>query len=122
MPPIQTSCGGFYSNVRQSTAPAGVKKPSLAVFSLAQRPGRLPIRGPPAMLRLMDQPQDTSTLPARYYRQKGAEARQTAEEATTRAIKERLHGSARDFDKLADAADRAEQTADPPARVTPRRR
>jgi len=74
------------------------------------------------MLRLMDQPQDTSTLPARYYRQKGAEARQTAEEATTRAIKERLHGSARDFDKLADAADRAEQTADPPARVTPRRR
>ena len=56
---------------------------------------------------LMDKPQDTPTLPARYYRQKAVEARQAAEEATTRAIKERLHGSARDFDKLADAADRA---------------
>jgi len=122
MPPIQTSWSGFYSNVRQPTAPAGVKKPSLAVFSLAQWPGKLPIRGAPAMLRLMDKPQDAPTLPTRYYRQNAAEARQTAEEATTRAIKERLHGSARDFDKLADAADRAEQTADPPARVIPRRR
>ncbi|HEX8812200.1 MAG TPA: hypothetical protein VF742_09435 [Terracidiphilus sp.] len=74
------------------------------------------------MLRLVDKPQDTPTPSARYYRQKAAEARQVAEEATTRAIKERLHGSARDFDKLADAADRAGQTADPPARVIPRRR
>ena len=92
------------------------------MVSLAQWPGKLPIRGAPAMLRLMDKPQDAPALPARYYRQKAAEARQAAEEATTRAIKERLHGSARDFDKLADAADRAEQTADPPARVIPRRR
>jgi hypothetical protein len=74
-----------------------------------------------AMLRLMDKPQDTPTLPARYYRQKAVQARQSAEEATTRAIKERLHGSARDFDKLADAADRAGETVDPPARVTSRR-
>jgi hypothetical protein len=74
------------------------------------------------MLRLMDNPEDTPSLPARYYRQKAAEARQAAEEATTRAIKDRLHGSARDFDKLADAADKAGQIADPPARVSPRRR
>jgi hypothetical protein len=74
------------------------------------------------MLRLMDKPQDAPAPPARYYRQKTAEARQAAEEATTRAIKERLHGSARDFDKLADAADRAGQTADPLVRVIPRRR
>jgi hypothetical protein len=36
------------------------------------------------MLRLMDKPQDTPKLPARYYRQKAVEARQAAEEATTR--------------------------------------
>ena len=53
----------------------------------------------------MGQPQDTTTLPARYYRQKAAEARRAAEGVTTRAIKERLHGLARDFDRLADAAD-----------------
>jgi len=67
-------------------------------------------------------PRTRQTLSARYYRQKAAEARQVAEEATTRAIKERLHGSARNFDKLAAAADRAEQTANPPARVIPTRR
>jgi hypothetical protein len=70
----------------------------------------------------MDNPQDTPSLPARYYRQKAAEARQAAEEATTRAIKERLNGSARDFDQLADAADGAEQTADPHGGVIRRRR
>jgi hypothetical protein len=53
----------------------------------------------------LDKPQDAPTLPEWYYRQKAAEARQAAEEATTRAIKERLHGSARGFDKLADAAE-----------------
>jgi hypothetical protein len=46
------------------------------------------------MLLLTDEPQETPALPARYYRQKAAEARRAAEEATTRAIKERLHGSA----------------------------
>jgi hypothetical protein len=122
MPPIQTSWSAFYSNIRQPSAPAGVKKASLAVVSLAQWPGNLPIRRAPAMLRLMDKPEDTPFLSAQYYRQKAAEARQAAGEATTRAIKERLHGSARDFDELADAADRAEQTADPPARMIPRRR
>jgi hypothetical protein len=121
-PPIETSWRGFYSNVRQPTAPASVKKVSLAVVSFAQRPRTLPSRVAPAMLRLMDNPEDTPSLPARYYRQKAAEARQAAEEATTRAIKERLHGSARDFDKLADAADRAGQIADPPLRVIPGRR
>jgi len=65
----------------------------------------------------MDQPQDTPTLPARYYRQKAAEARRAAEGVTTRAIKERLDGLARDFDRLADAADSAEQTADALAAV-----
>jgi hypothetical protein len=70
----------------------------------------------------LDKPQDAPTLPEWYYRQKAAEARQAAEEATTRAIKERLHGSARGFDKLADAAERARHTADPPARVIRRRR
>jgi len=70
MPPIQTSWSGFYSNVRQPTAPAGVKKASLAVVSLAQRPGKLQIRGAPVMLRLMDKREDALTLPARYYARK----------------------------------------------------
>jgi len=74
------------------------------------------------MLRPMDTPQGAPALPARYYRQKAVEARQAAEDATTRAIKERLRGSARDFDKLADAADIDGHTADPPSRVIPRRR
>jgi len=75
----------------------------------------------PVMLRLMDQPQDIPTLPARYYRQKAAEARRAAEGVTTRAIKKRLDGSARDFDRLADAADAAAQTPDALAGVTRRR-
>ena len=70
------------------------------------------------MLRLMDQPQDAPTLPARYYRQKAAEARRTDEGVTTRAIKERLDGLARDFDRLADAADSAAQSPDALAAVT----
>ena len=69
------------------------------------------------MLRLMDKPPDTPTLPARYYRQKAAEARRAAEGVTTRAIKERLVGLARDFDRLADTADSAAQTPDAPAGV-----
>jgi hypothetical protein len=74
------------------------------------------------MLRRMDKPQDTPTLPARHYRQKAAEAHPATKEATTRAIKERLQGSARDFDMLADAAERVGQTTDAPAGVMPRRR
>jgi hypothetical protein len=69
------------------------------------------------MLGLMDQPEDTSTLPARYYRRKAAEARRAAEGVTTRAIKVRLDSLARDFDRLADAADGAAQTTDPLAAV-----
>ena len=64
------------------------------------------------MLRLMDQPEETPTLPASYYRQKAAEARRAAEGVTTRAIKDRLDGLARDFDRLADAADVAAKTPD----------
>jgi len=61
----------------------------------------------------MDQPEDTTTLSTRFYRRKAAEARRSAEEVTTRVVKERLHNLARDFDRLADAADRAEQASDP---------
>ena len=61
----------------------------------------------------MYQPEGTPTLPARFYRRKAAEARRSAEAVTTRAVKERLNNLARDFDRLADAADRAEQTSDP---------
>jgi hypothetical protein len=61
----------------------------------------------------MDQPEETPTLPARFDRRKAAEARRSAEAVTTRAVKERLHNLARDFDRLADSADRAEQTSDP---------
>jgi hypothetical protein len=61
----------------------------------------------------MDQPEDTTALPARFYRRKAAAARRSAEAVTTRAVKERLHNLARDFDRLADAADRAEQASDP---------
>jgi hypothetical protein len=60
----------------------------------------------------MDQPEDTTALPARFYRPKAAEARRSAQAVTTRAIRERLHNLARDFDRLADAADRTEQTSD----------
>jgi hypothetical protein len=79
------------------------------------------IRGP-VMLRPMDQPEETPTLPARYYRQKAAEARRAAEEVTTRAVKARLLGLAHEFDRLADAADSAAQTPDAPAGVMRRRR
>jgi len=61
----------------------------------------------------MDQREGTPTLSARFYRRKAAEARRSAEAVTTRAIRQRLHNLARDFDRLADAADRAEQTSDP---------
>jgi hypothetical protein len=69
------------------------------------------------MLRPMDQAEDAPTLPARYYRRKAAETRRAAECVTTRAIKERLHGLARDFDRLADAAESAAQTPDALAAV-----
>ena len=80
-----------------------------------------PILGTPCYPALMDQPEGTPPLPARYYRQKAAEARRAAEGVTTRAIKKRLDGSARDFDRLADAADAAAQTPDALAGVTRRR-
>ena len=60
-----------------------------------------------AILRLMDQTEQTRTLPARYYRQKPAEARGAAEGVTTRGIKARLIDLARELDRLADAADSA---------------
>jgi len=72
--------------------------------------------GDPATCAI-DHPEATPTLPAEYYRRKAAEARQTAEGVTTRAVKERLISLARDFDRLADAADKAEQAADAPSRV-----
>jgi hypothetical protein len=50
--------------------------------------------------------------------QKAAEARRAAEGVTTRAIKARLESLARDFDRLADAADSAAQTEDALAGVT----
>ena len=74
------------------------------------------------MLRLMDKREDAPTLPTRYYRQKAAGARQAAEEVTMGAVEERLQGLTRDFDRLADAADRAENTTEAPAGVIPRRR
>jgi hypothetical protein len=61
----------------------------------------------------MDQPEETPMLPARFYRRKAAEARRSAEAVTTRAVKDRLHSLAREFDRLADAADSAEQPPDP---------
>src|SRR5713101_1616989 len=66
--------------------------------------------GGPVMVRLMDQSEETSTLPARYYRRKATEARRAAEGVTTRPIKARLQGLARDLDRLGDAADSAAQT------------
>ena len=69
------------------------------------------------MLRLMDQPEDMPTLPARFYRRKAAEARRAAEGVTTRAVKARLHDLAREFERLADAADNAAQISDPLAEL-----
>ena len=80
-----------------------------------RKAGTLPAA--PFMLRPMEQPEDTPTLPARFYRQKAADARRTAEGVTTRALKERLHRLARDFDRLADAADSAVQPSDPLAEL-----
>jgi hypothetical protein len=68
------------------------------------------------MLRLMDKPQDTPTLPG-YYRHKSGRGTPSSRGATTRAIKERLHGSVLDLNKLVYAADRAGQIADLPARM-----
>jgi len=69
------------------------------------------------MLRLMDQPEEKPPLPAQYYRRKAAEARRTAEGVTTRAVKARLHDLAREFERLADAADNAAQISDPLAEL-----
>ena len=63
-------------------------------------------------LRVMDQPEETPSLPARFYRQKATEARRAAEGVTTPAVKKRLEGLAREFDRLADAADSAPQMPD----------
>jgi hypothetical protein len=68
----------------------------------------------------MDQPIITPVLPARFYRHKAAEARWSAEAVTTRAVKERLQGLARGFERLADAADSAAQTPEPFAEVVQR--
>ena len=69
------------------------------------------------MLRLVDQFREKPPLPARHYRQKAVEARRSAEGVTTPAIKARLDVLARDFDRLAEAADSAAQTPDAPAGV-----
>ena len=61
----------------------------------------------------IDQPEDGTILPARFYRRKAAETRRSAKAVTTRAIKERLDNLARDFDRLAHAAHKGEQTSDP---------
>jgi hypothetical protein len=60
----------------------------------------------------MDQPEDRPTQPARYYRQKAAEARRAADGVTTRAVKERRDRLGRDFDRRAAAADGAAQASD----------
>src|ERR1700748_263745 len=72
--------------------------------SLALRPGKLSIRGAPAMLRSWTSPKTRqhcrrgiiATKPPRH-----------AQHQRKRQRKERLHGSALGFDKLVDAADRA---------------
>ena len=61
----------------------------------------------------IDQPEDGTILPARFYRRKAAETRRSAKAVTTRAIKERLDNLARDFDRRADAEDKGEETCDP---------
>jgi hypothetical protein len=61
----------------------------------------------------IDQPEDGTILPARFYRRKAAETRRSAKAVTTRAIKERLDNLARDFDRRADAEDKGEETSDP---------
>jgi len=68
------------------------------------------------MLWSMDHTEDTPTMPSRYYRRKAAEVRRAAEGVTTRAVKARLNDLAREFDRLADAADSAEQEPDVPPR------
>jgi hypothetical protein len=110
-----------FNQIPSIHCPGRVKNASFAAVASPRSRERSPIHGTPASLRLMDQPADTPPQPAEYYRRKAAEARQTAEGATTRAVKDRLHGLARDFDRLADTADNAEQAADAPPRVIRRR-
>jgi hypothetical protein len=59
---------------------------------------------------------DPPPLPADYYRRKAAEAHKAAEGVTTRAIKARLLDLARDFDRLADAAESATEPSPQSAR------
>src|ERR1700730_8441469 len=69
----------------------------------------------PATLPLVDQPEGTPTQPARYYRQKAAEARRAAEGVTTRAIKARLDVLARGSVLVGWCGERAAQRPDSPA-------
>jgi hypothetical protein len=71
-----------------------------------------PIYGTPCFPALMDQPEETPTLPARYYLQTAAEARRAAEGATNQAVRARPGSLARDFDRLAHTAESAVQTPD----------
>ena len=68
----------------------------------------------------MDLPEETPPLPARHYGRKAAEARRTAEGVTTQTVRAQLHGLARNFERLADAADSAAQTPDALAAVIKR--
>ena len=50
----------------------------------------------------MDDPLTPSPVPAEYYRRLAARVRRLAEEATTSAIKEQLHQTAREYERLAE--------------------
>jgi len=84
--------------------------------------GRVPLpkrapRGGSVMLRSWTNSERRHRCRRGIIVRKAAKARRAAEGVTTRAIKARLDGLARDFDQLADAADSAAQTADAPAGV-----
>jgi hypothetical protein len=94
MPPIQTKLERILLKCPSTHCPGQRQEGVPRIGFFGPVAGKAPDPRALAMLLLTDEPQETPALPARYYRQKAAEARRAAEEATTRAIKERLHGSA----------------------------
>ena len=55
----------------------------------------------------------TSAMPADYYRRHAARVRRLAGDATTPAIREHLHETAREYERLAERVDNGAQPPEP---------
>jgi hypothetical protein len=61
----------------------------------------------------MDYPPTTSAMPADYYRRHAARVRRLAGDATTPAVREHLHETAREYERLAERVDNGAQPPEP---------